>query len=43
MKYGNERNFKKFLKNFRKDKEMKEEKGSWRKYEVWANKERLGN
>ena len=30
MKYGNER-------NFRKDKEIKEGKGSWRKYEVWAN------
>ena len=28
MKYGNERNFKKFLKNFRKEKEIKEEKGS---------------
>ena len=28
MKYGNERNFKKFFKNFRKDKEIKEGKGS---------------
>ena len=26
MKYGNERNFKKFFKNFRKDKEIKEGK-----------------
>jgi len=42
MKYGNEWNFKKRFKNFRKDKEIKEGKGSWRKYEVWANLERLG-
>ena len=37
MKYGNEKNLRSVFKNFRKDKEIKEGKGSWRKYEVWAN------